>query len=234
MRKYSLSLLLIAIAVVCVVLAMLFTPRGRISETAFAELRQGMSVDDAIAIIGLPPGWHDGVTSVGGLPTSNSKLGNVQVCWLNQSGAIVANVKDGLQDIEHYDKDQLSIYHDSNRVLYDRTIDRVYGSQSVFATILILAIMFVLPMLPLFAFAKLCNVDLRELAAAAMIVALPIYVGVGIINGKWWWHHQSTDFFGIAALIAGMATAATILMLVVRLAKRVFPNRSQPPTTTVG
>lgn len=234
MPKYSLRLLLAAISMACVFLAMLLVPRGRINETACSELQQGMSVEDAISIIGLPPDWYDGVTAVSGIPPSNSKLGNVQVRWLNRSGAIVANVKDGLQDIEYFDKNQLSIHHDFGRLFYDRTVDRVYESQSLLATILILAIIFLLPMMPIIALAKLCTVDVRELATSALVVAFLVYLGAGLANSKWWWHHQSTGFFGIAVLIAGSAFVATLLMLVLRLTKRRVANQPPPSTHTFG
>ena len=86
----------------CCALALLSTPRGRITKAAFSELQPGMSLHEASRVIALAPGFHDGVSIAFGLPQHVGNSTTENAAWVCRSGAICVRTKDGrIFDLRH-------------------------------------------------------------------------------------------------------------------------------------
>lgn len=222
MPRYSLRFLLLAVSLLSAVLALVFTPRGRISETTIRQLPDGISVEKASENIGLPPGWYDGVGTVSGLPIYGK--GDLSVEWLNSRGAIIGVKGDGLQKIEFLGTNELSIGYSLDGLLYDRTFMRLYDSTSVFATIAMLGFAFLLPAAPILLIAWLRNYSVREFLSFGIMLSTGIFVLFRFLTGSWWRYHKTPEFQDLSALIAG----TTFIALFLLLCSRIIGHRNKP------
>jgi hypothetical protein len=95
-RRIVVILLLVA-ALVLAVLLFLTADDGPIGLARYNRIQGGMSKDEVLAIIGLPPGNHstDFYTSVSVEQSSESKEGVVgEVCWISNTGMITVGLDD--------------------------------------------------------------------------------------------------------------------------------------------
>ena len=219
MLRISLRALFGVLAIVSIAVAILFVPRGAINRSAALELKNGMSIQDASEIIGLRPGWYDGIYGV-----SQINLGNKiqrRVAWINLNGAIVADIDDGkIQTASFSPASSFATTHDFGAMLYDRTIQRAIDSNSPSANVLKLFMCFLISVAPILLLGRILNLNLTELTIFAGLVACVAYIGLSYYLHSIWNGHHNDTFALLAIAVIVSAFGASCLLAAVRIGTR--------------
>ena len=210
MPRISLRTLFGVLAILSIVLAILFVPRGRINRSAALKLKNGISIQDASDVIGLPPGWYDGIYGV-----SQINLGNKaeqRVAWVNLNGAITADIDGGIQNPSFTPRSNFATSHDFGAMLYDRTVQRAFDSNSPSATVLILVTCFLISVAPILLLGRILNLNLTELILFAGFVAFVAYLGLAYFLRSIWIGHHNDNFalLMIAVVVSGFGSSCLL------------------------
>ena len=218
MPRISLRALFGVLAVLSIALAILFGPRGRINRSAVLELKNGMSIQDASEIIGLPPGWYDGIYGV-----SQINLGNKmerRVAWINLNGAIIADVDDGIQNASFTPRSSFATSHKFGTMLYDRIVLKAFDSNSPSQTFLILIVCFLISIAPILLIARNLNLNLTELIVFAGLVACVAYIGLAYYLHSIWNGHQNDNIALLMTAVIVSAAGSSCILAAVRAARQ--------------
>lgn len=83
--QYRLRTLFVAIFVTVFLLGIFLTPVVRINEQTCRRIRPGMTEEEAVAAVGVPPGWYDGV---GGIGADSPPYKGYRPFWIGLRGEI--------------------------------------------------------------------------------------------------------------------------------------------------
>src|SRR5262245_58825556 len=86
--RFSLRAMFLAVSVVAALLAF-FTPVARISPATSARILPGMTEEQACSIVGVPPGWYDGV---GGISSDAPAEKGDKPTWVGIRGEIIVDL----------------------------------------------------------------------------------------------------------------------------------------------
>jgi ABC-type Fe3+-siderophore transport system permease subunit len=88
--QFSLRALLLAVFVVAILLAVL-RPVAKITPATCERIRPGMTEQEAFQLVGVPPGWYDGV---GGISTNAPAFKGYKPFWVGAGGEMVVDLDD--------------------------------------------------------------------------------------------------------------------------------------------
>ena len=221
MKKTTVAIVF-AVTIGVVLVISCFCPRGRITKESAERLIDGIAVDDASEIIGLHPGWYDGVTSVS-FPQNYYK-GYSGVEWVGLNGAIIANCNPWpsndrrLSSIEFYSRADCPSSFDILQLVYDRTIQRLIDWQSPIATVAIVLLMFGISIAPATIAALVIDQHLLQVVIGSAVMLLATWSAIAwSLTDSFFVEHQSEDFEFFLRICPIPIFATSIFVLVVRI-----------------
>ncbi len=218
MPRFSLRSLIVVVGVLSIPLALWVSPRGKITSASAAKIENGMSIDEASGIVGLQPGWYDGIHGVSQIALGDKA--NDRVAWINWHGAIVADAGPGLQNATFTPSSECSISGDFASMTYDRTAQRLLDSQSVYATILILCVSLMIAFAPAIILSHVSKCGVAESLYFGFIVSAFVFSAVLVyLNDSWIGHHDQ-DFSLLVISIVLSAFMASTILITTRISRR--------------
>ncbi|MGB7324642.1 MAG: hypothetical protein WBD31_07210 [Rubripirellula sp.] len=215
MNRFSLRTLLVAVTVVALTFWVLTIPRGNINRSTARLLEPGMTLDEASELIGVDPGWHDGIYGLSGGVVHGDKLTHI-VPWVNLRGAITAEVTGNYDDLRIVSarftpRSEFTARFYFSEMLYDRTFKPVVDSQSPIATICILLGCVLFPMIPSLIIGAFTGVARNQLIGIGLGSALIAYFVIVLSLNDFWMGHHEVHFGMIAKAIGLIAFVSTVL-----------------------
>ncbi len=181
-----------------------------------------MSIDEASEVIGLSPGWRDGIHGVSQIDLGNKA--ETRVAWINLNGAIVAGVDRGIQNPTFVPASEFVSSYEFGPMLYDRTAGRFVDSSWWFDQMLVLLGSFLISMLPAIAFAKACRIATLEFLWLGTFFGLAVYVVLAFYFKTMWLGHDIGNF-NFAVCVISLSTFASTTLLA---ARRLLTKRPRP------
>ena len=227
--RYSIRTLLIVTVGVCVILATLFIPRCRFNHSTAEFLRDGMTVDQCSQILGVTPGWYDGIYGVSGLPMCN-KAQNV-VNRVNANGAIVADTttyEGTVSNIRVFRPADFTCMYRLDGLIYDRTIMRLFGSHSPIATLAIILLGIFVSIIPILILARLSGLPATEFVSIGLTIAIMVFIAFGIFGRSWWSSHHEQIFVDRQWLIGIGVFVSTSALYARRMGKHLLKFGPKP------
>lgn len=206
MPVFSLRALCVFIAMTAILLAICTTPRGRITERSVAEIRDGMKVEEAIGIVGLEPGWYDGIHMLSGLE-GNDK-GNARLQWVNIRGAIVVDIDKGeLKNARFFSRNEFYVNADIASLLFDRVVQRIWDYTSPWATVFIFMSLVLGSLFPSVVLSIMLRTPWRESFLYGIVIALITLSILFASLGRVWIGHHDEEFILVALLFLPISAA---------------------------
>ncbi len=218
MPRFSLRSLIVVVGVLSVLLAIWVSPRGKITSDSAAKIENGMPIYEASRIVGLQPGWYDGINGVSEIALADKA--NDRVAWINWHGAIVADLGGGcLHNATFTPSSEFSISGNFASMIYDRTAQRIFDSRSVYATILILCISLVIAFAPAIIMSQASKCGVAESLSFGFLVSALVFAAVSIYLNDSWIGHHNQDFPLLVTSIAFSAFMASTILMINRISR---------------
>ena len=218
MRRFSLRSLIILVSALSILLALWVSPRGKITDASAAKIQDGMSVEEASNIIGLQPGWYDGVHFVTQIALRDKA--NDRVAWINWHGAIVADGRMTLQHATFTPSSEFSFRGNFASMANDRTVQRLVDSRSVYSTVLILGVGLLIAFGPTMFLSHISKNRLSEPIFFGIIVSTIVFAAVSFYLEDFWIDHHDQDFLLLFISVELSGLLASTILITTRIAKQ--------------
>ena len=230
MSRFSLRSLIGILTFSAIVLWLAYVPRGRINRSTARQLKSGMTIDDASRIIGLAPGWYDGIYGTTGATDGNRFQNRIE--WVNLNGGIVVDVhNDGkIYRASFVTSSEISASYYVSEMLYDRSIRRFVDSDSPIATLAGLLLLSVLSATPSLIVARIFAFKITDFICVGIAVGLSTYFILAACVDMLWIRYDNCEFTLVMSAVAVASFSSTGLLAFMRAGIR----KRQSVTTMVG
>ena len=107
-----------------------------------------MSIDQCSQKLGVSPGWYDGIYGVFGLPMDNKCITPLTGSMPTGRSLLIQTMVKPLSNIRVFCQTEFTCMYHLGDLLYDRTLMRLFGSNSRIATFTIFILGIVVSILP--------------------------------------------------------------------------------------